>query len=129
MYRNEYYDLSYDPAKNQINWKVKGFWRSPDVVPDVEKHWDAILARAEKPGFTILADMTEMKAAPPEVEAIHRRIQQKTMALGVRKVATIVSQSVIAGLAGKRVGRELGYDQVARNFNDRAKAQAWLDES
>ena len=35
MYTNEYYELDYDPAKNQINWKVKGFWESDLVAPGV----------------------------------------------------------------------------------------------
>lgn len=127
MYKTEYYELDFSPAKNQIDWKVKGFWRSVDVVPELEGQWDAILNQV-KPGFRVLADMTEMKAAPQPVEALHMRIQQKILATGASKVATIVSASAIAALAGKRVGKDTGFIEIAQNFTDQAAAQAWLDE-
>jgi hypothetical protein len=127
MYKTKYYELDFSPAKNQIDWKVKGFWPSVDVVPELEGQWDAIL-RQVKPGFHVLADMTEMKAAPQAVEALHIRIQQKIMAAGASKVATIVSASAIAALAGKRVGKDTGFIEIAQNFTDQASAQAWLDE-
>lgn len=128
MYDNEFYALSFDPKNRQINWTIKGPWLSSKAVPDVLNQWDAILSQVMTPGFKVLANMTNLRAEPHDVEMLHMQIQQKIMAAGVRKVATVISKSAVAGLAGKRVGRETGVAEVARNFGSTAEAQAWLDE-
>lgn len=128
MYKTKYYELAFDAAENQIYWKIIGFWPSMDAVPQVKQRWNEILSQT-KPGFSVLADMTEMKAAPEEVEAFHISLQKKILDAGVGKIASLVSQSAIAALAGRRVGTETGVANVAQNFTDRAAAQSWLDES
>jgi len=126
MYANEYYDLDYDAAKNQINWKVKGFWRSVDVVPNMEKDWSAVLARAKKPGFNVLADLTEMKPPPQDVEELHAKVQKEIVAAGVHKIAVIVG-SALVDMSVQHMGKRSGMIQMTSNFSDEASAQAWLD--
>jgi hypothetical protein len=127
MYINEYYDLSYDSAKNQINWKVKGFWNSAKVVPNMEKDWDATLAQAEKPGFNILADLTMMVTPPEDVVSLHMKVQTKLINAGAKKVAA-VSKSVVTWMAVKDISKVSGMKQKMKEFNDLVSAQAWLDE-
>ena len=128
MYTNEYYDLNYDPTRNQINWKVKGFWRSVDVVTDMEKHWDTVLARAKKPGFHILADLTEMKSPPQDLKDLHAKVQGRIIEAGVHKLAVIIG-SALVDMSVKSIGRKSGMNQLTTNFADTASAQVWLDES
>ena len=127
MFTNEYYELDYVPAKNQINWKVKGYWPSVKVVPNMEKDWDAVLARARKPGFNILADLTEMQLAPQEVQDLHAKVQQHLIQAGVRKIAAI-TKSALLRMTVNNIGTVSGMKQLMGQFNDKAKAQAWLDE-
>jgi len=127
MYTNDYYDLSYDRAKNQINWKVKGFWKSAQEVPDMEKHWDSIFAQAKKPGYNILGDVTEMKPPPQDVQDLHQKVQAKIVQLGVHKLAVIVG-SALTDMTVKHIGKKSGLTQMTRNFADKASGQAWLNE-
>ena len=128
MYTNEYYDLNYSPIKNQINWKVKGYWRSVNAVPNMEQNWDSTLAQAKKPGFTILADLTEMKAPPQDVQDLHAQVQGKIVEAGVHKLAIVIG-SALVDMSVKSIGRKSGITQLTTNFADTASAQAWLDES
>ena len=128
MYTNEYYELDYNSAKNQINWKVKGFWRSVGTVPDMEKHWDSILARAKKPGFNILADLTEMKAPPQDVKDLHAQVQGRIVEAGVHKLAVIIG-SALVDMSVQNIGKKSGMSQLTTNFADLASAQVWLDKS
>ncbi len=129
MYTNNYYDLDYDPAKNQINWKVKGFWESVGVVSNMEKHWNAVLAQAKEPGFNIFADLTEMKIPPQDVGELHTKVQKKIIELGVYKIAIVMAPSAITNFVVKDIGKKSGTSQLTKDFDDKAKAQAWLDEA
>jgi hypothetical protein len=128
VYTNEYYDLDYDPAKNQINLKVKGFWRSVDVVPNYEKDWSAVIAQAKKPGFNVLSDLTEMKSPPQNVEELHAKAQKKVVAAGVHKIAEVTA-SALVDMSVQHIGKRSGMIQMTSNFSDEASAQAWLDSS
>ncbi len=128
MITNEFYDLDYDPERNQINWKVKGYWASVNEVPNMEKDWKSMLAKARKPGFNILADLTEMKVTPHDVQELHAKIQQQIIQSGVQKIATITT-STMTRISVKNIGSVSGITQMASDFNDPMKAQAWLGET
>ena len=128
MITNEFYDLDFNPARNQINWKVKGYWSSVKNVPNMEKDWKSMLAMAKKPGFNILADLTEMKVAPPDVQALHAKVQQQIIQSGVHKIDTITN-SALTRMAVTNIGTVSGITQMVSDFNDSKKAQAWLDET
>ena len=128
MITNEFYDLDYDPKRNQINWKVKGWWASVNKVPNMEKDWNSMLAKVRKPGFNILADLTEMKAPPQDVQELHAKVQQQIIQSGVQKIATITA-SAVTRFSVKQIGTVSGITQMVSDFNDPTKAQAWLDEA
>jgi len=93
----------------------------------MEKDWDAVLAQVKKPGFKILADLTEMKTPPNDVGALHAKIQQKIIQAGVSKIATITSSAVVR-ISVNTIGTHSGLQQLTANFDNIEKAQAWLDE-
>lgn len=128
MYTNKYYNLNYNPAKNQINWKVKGFWKSIDVVSNMEKDWHELLNQAKKPGFNIFADLTEMKIPPQDVRELHAKIQKQIIDMGVYKIAVVVAPLAITNFAVKIIGEKSGINQLTKDFEDKIKAQDWLDE-
>ncbi len=127
MYTNKYYDLDYDVAHNQIYWTVRGFWSSVDVVPNMEQDWDAVLAQCKKPGFNILADLTEMEMPPDDVAALHVRVQKKIIQAGVSKAAEFTT-SAMTRMTVHTIGIHSGLKQLSATFNSIEKAQAWLDE-
>jgi len=125
---NKFYDLGYDPKRNQINWKVKGYWASVNVVPNMEKEWNSMLAKARKPGFNILADLTEMKVTPQDVQELHTKVQQQIVQAGVQKIATVTA-SAVTRMSVTQIGSVSGITQMVSDFDDLKKAQAWLDET
>jgi hypothetical protein len=128
VYTNKYYDLDYDPVKNQINWKVKGFWQSVDIVPSMEADWESTLGRARKPGFNILADLTTMKSPPQDVKELHAKVQGRIIEAGVYKLAVVID-SPLTNLSVTSIGKKSGMNQLTTNFSDEKSAQAWLDEA
>jgi len=128
MITNKFYDLDYDSKKNQISWKVKGYWASVNEVPNMEKDWNSMLKQAKKPGFNILADLTEMKAPPQDVQELHAKVQQQIIGLGLQKIA-LVTASAVTRFSVKQIGTVSGMTQKSGDFNDLKKAQAWLDEA
>ncbi len=128
MISNEFYDLDYDPRRNQINWKVKGYWASVNEVPNMEKDWKSMLAKTRKPGFNILADLTEMQVTPQDVRELHAKVQQQIIQSGVQKIAT-VTVSAVTRFSIKQIGTVSDITQMVSDFNDLEKAQAWLDEA
>jgi hypothetical protein len=128
MITNKYYDLNYDAKRNQINWKVKGYWASAQEVPNMELDWTTVLNQAKKPGFNILADLTEMQTPAPDVQKLHAKIQQQILRLGVHKLATL-TKSALTRVSVKNIGTTSGINQLTSDFNDTIKAQAWLNEA
>ncbi len=94
----------------------------------MERHWDAVLAQAKKPGFNIFADLTEMKTPPQNVENLHTKVQKRIIDMGVHKLAVVMAPSAITNFVVKSIGEKSGINQLTQNFADKAKAQAWLDE-
>ena len=127
LFNNGFYELSYDSFNNQIYWVVKGYWPSVAVVPDMEQDWADILARAKKPGFNILADLTTMKAPPLEVNELHSKVQKQIIDEGVHKIATLINTPTVK-LAVQNIGRVSGMDQLISSFDSEKKAQSWLNE-
>ena len=125
MISNECYDLRYDPERNRIYFKIKGFWPSRDVVPGYLDRWKDVVEQA-KPGFTILGDIIDMKVPPQDVIDLHVDVQNLVLDNGMKKAAEIVSEAILQ-LAADRISRSSGLDVVKRQFHDPGEAEAWLD--
>jgi len=125
MISNEYYDLRYDPDKNRIYFKIKGFWPSTDIVPGYLDKWKDIVKQA-KPEFTVHGDITEMKVPPQEIMDLHVEVQNLVLEKGMRKAVEIVDESILK-LAVNRIARSSGLYVVKRQFHESSKAEDWLD--
>ena len=124
--KTEYYELGYDEKKNQIYWKIKGFWPSVDAVPNFDSDWEKATVGIPK-GFTILGDLTEMKTFPPDVAKLNQSKQKELMELGCRKVAQ-VNTDALAVMQINRVARGSGMSSIIRAFDNAEEAKAWLDK-
>jgi len=123
---NEYYELSYEPEINRIHWKMKGFWKSMEVVPEFHADWDKVQALAED-GSTILADLTELKAMPGDVMQANMERQGKLIQSGCRKVGcAISSMSTIMTL--KKVLQGSGMESIVKLTETLDEARAFVDE-
>ncbi|MHA2295042.1 MAG: hypothetical protein ACXADA_03450 [Candidatus Hodarchaeales archaeon] len=125
MVKNEYYEIEYDQVKNRVYFKIKGFWESVDVVPNFEKDWMNTIVNA-KNGFTICADLLDMKPFPKDVEQLNAQVQQKLMEKGLRKVGQ-VAPVVVAGQVNN-LSRKSGLRDVLRAFYTLEQAEYWLDK-
>jgi hypothetical protein len=126
MIKTDYYELDYDTEKNQIWWKIIGFWPSVDAVPNFDSDWKNTTANIPK-GFTIMADLAEMKPFPPDVFELNQKKQIELMELGCSKVAQ-VTQSVMTVSQINRVAKESGMDAVLKAFDNFDDAQNWLSQ-
>jgi hypothetical protein len=125
-FNNTHYELDYDADRNQIQWKIKGHWASVAEAPDLETDWASVLDKARKPGFNILADLTEMSVPPPEVQERLAELHHR-LAHGARKMA-IVSTSASLRRLFRQVGTVSGTVYLICHFISRQQAQTWLDQ-
>ncbi|MCP4675317.1 MAG: hypothetical protein GY854_07390 [Deltaproteobacteria bacterium] len=123
--KNDYYSVGVDEKKNRVYLAVKGFWKDPQVAPnyidDIKKAADSV-----KSGYTIVANLTDMKAPTPEVGAVHMAAQEMLVNAGLSKTAEIVSSKLLQ-LSVDRYAETSGMDKMV--FDDQVKAEKWLDEN
>lgn len=125
---NDYYELQYDGTANRIHCSVKGFWRSPGVVPGYLDDWKKLLARV-KPGFTVLANATGMTVLPPlEVRALHEQVEELCLEKGLSKIGEVVSAAVIEPSTSK-IYRQHELVAVKKQFRDITRAITWLNST
>ena len=120
------YSIQVDSAKNRMYLTIKGFWAKPSEVPayldDIRK-----ASREVCKGFTILSDLTEMKAPPPEVGLLHKKAQEILMAAGLRKTAELLpAGSAITKLSVDNYSKQTGMQKSS--FDNKKDAEAWLDQ-
>lgn len=123
---NEYYELAFDAIKNRVLWTMKGFWDSMDVVPDFYRDWDEVM-KSIKSGFTVLADLSEVRTWPNDVYEANMKVQEKLMRKGCKKVAVII-QSVIVKFQIKQATELAGMLEIIRMSEDPEDAIVWLEE-
>ena len=123
---NEYYELAFDAIKNRVLWTMKGFWDSMDVVPDFYRDWDKVM-KSIKSGFTVLADLSEVKTWPDDVYEANMKVQEKLMRKGCKKVAVII-QSVIVKFQIKQATELAGMLEIIRMSEGPEDAIVWLEE-
>jgi hypothetical protein len=125
---NKYYELSYDAARNQIQWKIKGYWAAVTDVPNLEADWASTLKEVPKAGFNILADLTEMSVPPREVQDMLTLLHDRLTHGGVNKMAIVTSSAALRRLF-RQVGSLSGTVYLTCHFVDRQRAQIWLDKT
>ena len=120
---NEFYELRANSVKNRLYIKIIGFWQAPNVVPnylsDIKEMTEHL-----RSGFSILADLREMRTCPASVVPIHEEGLQITKAAGVEYSAEVISDT-IANMQMKKMYRE--HDVNDNKFGTIEEAEAFLD--
>ena len=121
--KNEYYHINVDKSKNRIYLKVIGFWESPNVVPnyitDLEK-----ASKALSRGFTIIADLRDMKTPPQELRSVHEKAQEVLVQAGLDRTAEILSSALLASATEMYAEKSW---MKKREFSSIKEAEEWLD--
>ncbi len=123
--KTDYYSIETDKAKNRIYLIIVGFWKNisvPDYFDDITK-----ASQEVSRGFTILTDVSGMETPPMEIGALHEKAQNLLVKAGLKKTAEILPKShSVQKLSLKQWSGKSGMEKEI--FNDRALAEAWLDE-
>jgi hypothetical protein len=112
-----------DPDKNRAYITIIGFWRSPEEAGPYVQDLDRALVQL-KPGFTLLTDLTQMKAYPASVQPLHLEAQQLLLTRGLSQTAEVCASSMVeyqTNALSKKSSMPL------RQFTDPGAAEAFLD--
>ncbi len=123
--QNDNYVIAVDPSKNRAYLTLIGYWKGRAEVPKYIDDWRKAIKELSR-GFTVLSDVTRMKAPPQDVVQLHTEAQKVLMAGGLSKVAELVGSDVIAKMAIDRFSRESG--MYKGTFDNWREADDWLDK-
>ena len=124
--KNPCYELSYDDSKNRIYWTIIGFWKGVSAVPNYLSDWEKAL-NLTAPGFTILADLREMKPWTNEIKELNAKQQEIIVSRGVKKVATVMAE-MITKLNIASSTEQAGMASLTQDFTDMKLAEDWLNK-
>jgi hypothetical protein len=119
-----HYTLMIESSKNRVYWSPKGFWDKTVNAAELLDNWRNAL-KLVSPGFTILADATQVKTLLPEWAEIFKQIQELMVKSGLSASAEILSQDTITKMQADRVSKQSGMRK--QNFASQADAEKWLD--
>ena len=123
--QNDYYVIAVDPMKNRAYLTLIGYWKSRAEVPKYLEDWKKAIRELSR-GFTVLTDVTRMKAPPPDVVQLHTEAQKVLISGGLNKVAEIVGSDIIAKMAVDRFSKDSGMHKGT--FDNWREAEDWLDK-
>jgi hypothetical protein len=123
--QNDYYVIAVDPAKNRAYLTLIGFWKSRADVPKYLEDWKKALRELSR-GFTVLSDVTRMKAPAADVVQLHTEAQKVLISGGLNKVAELVGRDAITKMAIDRFSKESG--MYKGTFDNWREADDWLDK-
>ena len=119
-----YYELVVDIPKNRIIIRVFGFWKSIENVPEYLNNWKVAISKVKK-GFTILADLKQMKTHPKDMLELHIQAMDLTQASDCGPSASVVHYDI----AELQMDRLYKQKQVEKNkYDSLVEAHAFLDQ-
>lgn len=122
---NAHYEIGYDLSTNRMYLRIKGFWKSAEEVPDFVQDIDAVSGKLQR-GFTLVADLRQMKTPPVEVNLIHQESQKAVNRNGLSYTAEILQdKDIVLNNVVKNIARETGMKK--KEFTNMKEAEAWLD--
>ena len=119
----DFYSFNVDRAKNRIYLVYKGFWKTPDQVPDHVKHHTEAVSKLS-PGFTVLADVRQMEGVV--ITDIIEECQRYAIKAGIRKAARVYAKPTFMQAQADQMHKKTG--MKSRGFYSVEEAEAWLDE-
>jgi hypothetical protein len=115
-----------DKANNRLYITLSGIIQKDEAAKAAEAVIDA--SRQLMADFDVISDLSELKPAPPEVEAVLKKIQKYLKTHGVRRVIRVISdEETIGARQLRRVGLSVGY--TAETAKSVAEAENLLNEN
>lgn len=124
--KNSCYELMYDSVKNRVHLVINGFWKSIDSVPEYFQDWKRTLLFI-RPGFTLLADLTNMITHPQSVADLRVQVKSLIVQAGIKKAALVEPKDRIAVLQNQYIIKQTNLP--AKCFATVKEAEAWLNSS
>lgn len=119
---NSYYTIGVDTEMNRIHIELNGFWK--DTPPQYLEHIDEAI-KLVKQGFTVLADLTRLKAPPQNVSYVHIEAQKLLTRKGLSKTAELRPSRTITTLAARKWASNSNLN--VRVFENYHQAIEWLN--
>jgi hypothetical protein len=113
-----------DPKHAIVSVIREGFFTLEEMQQSVDAVRSAINSFQGKQ-FRLLADFRKFKPASPEVATKLSEILTFTYRSGAERVAHVISSSVML-LQIRRLAKETGVAEVARQFDNTEDARQWL---
>ena len=122
--KTDKYELNRDEVKNRAFLTFFGFWENSNAVPNFYDDCMKLL-NSMKPGFTLIANLKNLKTPPRDVVELFTRVQKAIVERGVSKSAEVVDSALV------KVNVDESSDASSikkKQFENIADALAWLDE-
>jgi len=121
-----YYRIEVDPNKNRLYLTLWGFWKNLEVAPhfleDIGK-----VAHLLQPGFTALANVSQLKPTPQEVKVIHEKAQKILLHAGLRKTAEVIPDDTVVQVQIDDFAKQSKMPK--REFYTQEEAENWLNQT
>ncbi len=124
--KSEFYEVKLDKSKNFFKLKINGFWGDESLYAELEEKIKPLLIDT-KPGWKMMVDLSEIMTPPQQFGSRILQIQQVLVKYGLKKIAEVVPQSIIAQMAVNRIANSSGLEW--RQFSNLKEAMAWLTGS
>ncbi len=121
---NASYELLYSYTKNRIYLSIKGFWKSPESVPNYLQDIEKAL-KLSTPGFTLLTDLRTMLTHPPRLNMMHIQAQNLIQAARLGKAVRVIPSDRIATLQVEEISNKSL--MPSKNFTSLQEAENWLN--
>jgi hypothetical protein len=102
-----------------------GFWQDVSEVPNfIEDQKKAI--RALSPGFTVVADVRNMKPPTKEIDDFNTDVLKILAESGLYKIALVLKLELFK-MSARRMMKDSGILERVKFFEDVDEAEEWLD--
>jgi hypothetical protein len=122
--KQELYTIEVNPKKNRMYITLRGTWICRDDVPDYLLHIRKAV-EVLSPGFSVLADVSEMGEPTVFSMAIHKVAQRSVVNRGLKRTAEVFPPESSIEKALHRISASSS--MVRRSFHSIEKAEKWLD--
>jgi hypothetical protein len=122
----ENYSARPDASRNRLYIKLAGQLDVPTATAAANLCVQA--AKALRPGFDIVNDVSEMKPSSDAASAIISRAQGEIAKLGPRHVVRVVGAAKVAAMQMSRTAREANVGHTAYTVATAAEAEALLEK-
>lgn len=120
---NDYYEIQISTLRNRAYLKLKGFWPSVTVVPTYVEDLAGACAKLRR-GYTLLADLRQLKTPPLQVTEVHEEVQRRMVKLGLKCTAEILPPGILKMATNRYSKASQMQKQI---FEDPVTGEKWLN--